>query len=136
VDIYGVPTAKKVKLNGSSFAIDGTYKIEMGPVGVNVFRDGYEVSAEPSISVPGVQDGTYDVLVGVAGAEVWRGIAKVGPGGPRISAVLKPGSDIRFEIVTPDGSPGFSVDLFKDGKKFEAESQAIRAKLIADLQIA
>jgi hypothetical protein len=121
--LYFLPHREKSHTSdGLPDAIDGTYEVWMGTVGVNVYRDGYEVSAQPSISLPAVQDGIYDVLVGVAGAEVWRGIAKVGPGAPKIDAALKAGSDVRFEVVPPDGSPGFSTEIFKDGRKFEAES--------------
>ncbi len=96
-------------------------KTQTGRVGVNVFGGGNEVSAQPAIFLPALQDGDYDVLIGVAGAEIWQGIARVGPGATKINAPLKAGSDVRFEVVTPDSSPGARADLFKDGKEFDAE---------------
>ena len=120
--LYFVPhDEESAPSDGLSDASDGTSKIQMRRIGINVFQSQYEVPAQPSISVPAVQDGIYDVFIGVAGAEVWQGIARVGPGAPKTDAALKAGSDVRFEVVTPDSSPGSRADIFKDGKEFDAE---------------
>lgn len=103
-------------------ARDDTSKTGRRRFGVNVFQESNAVSAQPSIFLPVVQDGIYDVLIGVAGAEVWQGIARVGPGEPKTTAALKAGSDVRFQVVTPDSSSGSRVDIFKEGKEFDAES--------------
>lgn len=112
-------------------ALDGSYEVWVGATGDDVYRYGYEVPAQPSIYLPAVQDGAYDVFIGAAGAEVWHGTARVGPGASSIQAALKPGSDVRFEIVAPDGSRTFRADIFKDGKKIEVwpdyETRSYRA---------
>jgi hypothetical protein len=107
--------------DGLPDAIDGTYKESMGALGANVYRDGDEVFAQPSILLPALQDGAYDVFIGAAGAEVWRGIARVGPGSSKINATLKPGSEVRFAVVTPDNSPLSRASIFKDGKELEVQ---------------
>jgi hypothetical protein len=102
-------------------ASDGTYRLRMGTIGADVYQQGYEKLAQPSIVLPAVQNGTYDVFIGVAGAEVWHGLVKVGPDTSKVAASLQPGSDVRFEIVTPAGQRNPWARIFQDGKEFDAK---------------
>jgi hypothetical protein len=85
------------------------------------FHEGEEVPTRPSIRLPMVQPAKYDVAIRVAGAETWLGDVEVGPGPTKLFATLKPGSDVHFVIVDPQGRRTIFGQLWKDGKKVENE---------------
>jgi hypothetical protein len=80
-----------------------------------------EISGEPSITVPNVQHGLYDVWIAVTGAEMWHQIVEVTPSMAPIEAILKPGSDIRFSVVGPNGEMPYWGQLTKDGQPFKPQ---------------
>ncbi len=84
-----------------------------------VRMDGFLVKTQPAIALPRVQVGSYDVFIAVSGAEVWHGRVTVGPGTSRVDAHLQPGSDVRFNIVLPNGDRRGWAPLFKDGKQLD-----------------
>ena len=76
-----------------------------------------EVPVAHSIVIPLIQDGDYDVAFRLPGAELWRGVATVGPNSQSTDAALKTGSEFRYKIISPTGAP-WGGTLFKDGKEY------------------
>jgi hypothetical protein len=88
--------------------------------GSSLFREVNEMSATPSIRFSAIEEGKYHVWIGVRGAEIWHQTLTVGPRNTKVEAMLSPGSDLRFEIVLPDGQRRNWALLLKDGKEVEA----------------
>lgn len=105
---------------GFSGGLNGPPGSEIELARDNLFEKGFVVATQPTVLLPLVQEGAYDVLIGVAGAEIWQGIMTVGAGTTRVEASLKPGSDVRFAIATPDGQRRAWAPLFQDGKEVNA----------------
>jgi hypothetical protein len=83
-----------------------------------VFDDGEEISAARPIVLPKVQDGACDVAIGITGAEAWFGRVTVGPSGAPLEVRLKPASDLRYDIVLPDGRRiRRGAGLFRNGEE-------------------
>lgn len=85
------------------------------------YGEGNEVPSRPSIRLPRIQTGKYEVAIRVPGAETWIGEVEVGPGPAKLFATLKPGSDVHFVLLDPLGRRTVSGQLWKDGKKIETE---------------
>jgi hypothetical protein len=87
----------------------------------NFYDEDNEMKVTPTLRLPALQVGKYKVWIAVPGAEIWRGIVVVDKTPQKVSATLKPGSDVQFEVVTPAGLPGPWTQLFKDGKPIAAD---------------
>lgn len=82
--------------------------------------DSNEVAASPSIVLPSIQHGTWDVTVAVDGAEIWNGVAEVGPGARALVASLRPGSDLRFAVINAEGEQlTFGWEILLAGKRIQ-----------------
>ena len=88
--------------------------------GSSLFREGNKISVNRSIRLPAIADGKYEVWIGVRGAEVWHQAVTVGPKDTKVDATLHAGSDLRFEVLLPDGRRTAWGRLLKDGAEFEA----------------
>ncbi len=69
--------------------------------------------------LPLVQDGVYDIWIGLPGAELWHKVVLVNADTEPIDAVLEPGSDVYFSVVGPAGPMQSWGRLFKDGQPLE-----------------
>ena len=85
------------------------------------YNKGFEMPVGSSIILPNIQHGTYDLSITLPGAKRWQGIAAVGPEAPPTEVELKPGSDLHYEIVMPDGTHQFGASLFKDGEEVNGD---------------
>jgi hypothetical protein len=83
-------------------------------------RETVPISAESIMVFPALECGTYDVWITLPGSDVWHGVVEVSGDGAPVDVRLKPGSDVRFEIVGPEGRSAFA-QLIKDGKPVDAE---------------
>lgn len=112
---------------GLSCVMDDSSKGEPSEVfshsqtGSSLFRQENQVIATPSVRLPAVGAGKYYLYIGVPGAEIWRDTVVVGPNPSRIEATLKPASDLRFKIITPDGQRTTWASLLKDGREIEPQ---------------
>lgn len=75
-----------------------------------------ETTIQGSVVISSVENGTYDIWLSVEGAAIWRGAVVVRPSGTVVDAALKPGSDLRFDVVMPDGRHSNWAPIFKEGK--------------------
>jgi hypothetical protein len=114
--------------NGLNAPFDGRALLWMQPYSEKELSGAYwdsmskhEVSAQPSITIPNVQHGFYNIWIAVNGAEIWHQIVEIPPGMPPVEAVLKPGSDIRFSVVSPYGDMPYWGKLIKDGQPFNPQ---------------
>lgn len=87
-----------------------------------VYFDRMEKEFETSPSNPlllSLQRGSYDIQILAPGAEQFKATFEAGPNALPVNAQLKPGGDVRFEIVRPDGERDVQWELLKNGKKIE-----------------
>lgn len=66
-----------------------------------------------------LQRGSYDIEILAPGAEQFIASFEAGPNSPAVTANLKPGGDVRFEIVRPGGERDGQWWLLKKDKKVE-----------------
>jgi len=76
----------------------------------------FEVPLTPTISLSAVEDGVYDISFAIVGAETWKGQGVVAADAKPTEILLKPGSDLRYKIIAPEGAVLYPAVLLKDGK--------------------
>jgi hypothetical protein len=84
-----------------------------------------------------VQRRRYDLEINAPGAETFATTLNVGSGLTDLDVKLKPGADLRFSIVRPDGERRARFSLFRDGKevdpaKFDSDAWKYRGLPIGD----